>query len=55
MKKKEKLEIQTEKDYNLYVKGFEDGYATAKRIYKLVHIYGTNESNETLKLTRKNK
>lgn len=25
-------EVFEEKDYNLYVKGFEDGYATAKRI-----------------------
>lgn len=53
MGNKQKLQIQTEKDYNLYVKGFEDGYATAKRIYKLVHIYGTNESNETYELKRK--
>lgn len=33
-KKTKKLTIESSKEYDLYVKGFEDGYEIAKRIYK---------------------
>ena len=33
-----------EKEYNIYIKGFEEGYAMAKRLYKPLHIYMDTES-----------
>ncbi len=41
------------KEYQKYIKGFEDGYAMAKKIYKITHFYGTNENGETYQLRTK--
>lgn len=45
--KKNKVEF-SEKDRFIYEKGFEDGYATAKRIYRVRHLSIFNENNETI-------
>jgi len=50
LKLKGRTRVISEQEYNIYVKGFEDGYATAKRIYKPVFIVGTgNGSNYKVK------